>query len=168
MKKALLFITLIAAVMLQSCGDDDDRNTNDAINTSYVKYSFEANNTFYDFYDVRIVYNLLDGNEVTVLSNDADWSYKWEVKDSRKGDMATIPVGCKIVATQKTDLPSIDTSVERYDFECDYGIFWYSKTVTAKSKRENVRKNISKEQIAEWLKDNKEWTIVDYSNSPLP
>ena len=169
MKKKLFYLPLflVTIIAFSSCGNDEI-NYEEAINTSYVKYMFKASDIFFSFYNVQIVYNTIDGVEKQVSSNDNNWVNDWKVKFSQKGDMKTIPVKYKIIATQKDNIPSLEDNMTKYDLSYEYGITWYSKSITVKSKHLKKEQVILKGDMKEWLNKNKTIIIVDYTSSPEP
>lgn len=120
-KTLAVFAILAASFSMTSCnegGDDDDSDINPTpdmtVKNVTINYSINLADTYYKYFDINIEYINNDGQIVNeALTENMQYSF------SASYDETPDNIVCKIVATPKAELPSIESGNE---YICDASI----------------------------------------------
>lgn len=117
-KTLAVFAILAASFSMTSCnegGDDDDSDINPTPDKNVtINYSINLADTYYKYFDINIEYINNDGQIVNeALTENMQYSF------SASYDETPDNIVCKIVATPKAELPSIESGNE---YICDASI----------------------------------------------
>ncbi len=154
---ASLLVLLLGTFTLVSCGDDDSKESKKDFDT-YAHYSFEMGEDLTNFYEVKITYLSLDGQQHVV--NLKQGETKWNFDERTALDCPKFR--CIIELFAKEDATIDYSSADYFDLGYAYKCSAYSPSVGIKVSQNKYPGSFERDKVIEAVKANPYRLVIDF------
>ncbi|MBQ8047920.1 MAG: hypothetical protein IJ196_08355 [Prevotella sp.] len=158
-KKTLGLMSLIALLScaLSGCLRDDSANDGKEPVSAYINFRLNLGEDLLNFYDVTGQNSDLMSYKMRYTATETEWTYTEESDQSKR-----MPEVVFNATARRKDNYTIDPQKEIFDFTFSYHISWKGE-LSSKVVNNGGGLKVSKADIEQYLADNPEIKLFDYS-----